>query len=405
MEYQKHVLRGLSWIGGFRFLTRLLVFGKTAVLARVLLPAQFGVFGIAGLVLEFLEILTETGVNVFLIQEKDQIDEYIDTSWVVSIIRGILISLLILFATPFVVNFFHSPASKDTLFLISLVPFIRGFINPSVVKFRKELAFNKEFWYRSAIFIIETIFTIVLAIFTHSAVSLVWGLIGGAFLEAVSSYFIVKPIPTFKFNLDLSKEIVSRGKWVTGAGFFNYLFGNVDDILVGRILGVSSLGLYQVAYRISTYPVTEVASVFGNVTFPVYAKISNDIKKLKEAFFKMSLWVALLVIPFGLLIFFFAKEIVVFILGPKWIEAVDVLKVLSIFGIIKAVTDPAYSLFLAVKKQKYLTISTLAGIIGLAIVIFPLVSKYGIVGAGISAIVGTAVTVPFIIFFIIKILK
>lgn len=386
-------------------MTRLLVFGKTAVLARVLLPAQFGIFGVAGLVLEFLEILTETGINVFLIQEKDQIDEYIDTSWVVSIIRGILISLLILFATPFVVIFFHSPGSQNTLLLISLVPFIRGFINPSVVKFRKELAFNKEFWYRLAIFVIETVFTVVLAIFTHSAVSLVWGLIAGALLEAVSSYFIVKPIPAFKFNLDLSKEIVNRGKWITGAGFFNYLFGNVDDILVGRILGVSSLGLYQVAYRISTYPVTEVAGVFGSVTFPVYVKISNDIKKLKEAFFKMSLWVAFLVIPFGLLIFLFAKEIVVFILGPKWIEAINVLKILSIFGIIKAITDPAYSLFLAVKKQKYVTFSTLAGIAGLAASIVPLINKYGVVGAGISALIGTIVSVPFIIFFTIKVFK
>jgi O-antigen/teichoic acid export membrane protein len=97
MGYQKEALKGITFIGLIRVVTRLLSFIKTIIIARILSPYQFGAFGIATLVLVFAEILTETGVNTFLIQEKEEINEYIDTSWLVSIIRGFIIFLIILF--------------------------------------------------------------------------------------------------------------------------------------------------------------------------------------------------------------------------------------------------------------------------------------------------------------------
>ena len=93
MGYYKQAVNGISWMGGLRLFTRLLALIKIAILARILLPFQFGIYGIATLVLGFLEMLTETGINIFLIQQKEQIDEYVNSAWVVSIIRGFLIFL------------------------------------------------------------------------------------------------------------------------------------------------------------------------------------------------------------------------------------------------------------------------------------------------------------------------
>ena len=70
-------------------------FIKLAILARILTPSEFGIFGIAALMLAFLEVMTETGINVFLVQEEGKLEEYISTSWLVSIIRGFLISILL----------------------------------------------------------------------------------------------------------------------------------------------------------------------------------------------------------------------------------------------------------------------------------------------------------------------
>ncbi len=88
--------KNLIWAGSLRIIVRGLGILKTVILARLLTPSQFGIFGIAFLILGILEMVTETGVNVILIQENKKIDDYINTGWIVSIARGIIISILII---------------------------------------------------------------------------------------------------------------------------------------------------------------------------------------------------------------------------------------------------------------------------------------------------------------------
>src|SRR4030042_4822007 len=149
MGYLKNTIKGVSWVGASRGIVRILSFIKTIVLARLLLPEQFCIYGIAALVLAFLEILTDTGINVFLVQEEDDVERYVNTAWVVSIIRGAFICLLIVLSSTFVSSFFKTPGSRNILLLISIIPLIKGFINPSIVKFQKHLLFKKDFIFRS----------------------------------------------------------------------------------------------------------------------------------------------------------------------------------------------------------------------------------------------------------------
>ena len=405
MGYLKSTIKGVSWMGGLRLISRVIAFGKTAILARLLLPAEFGLFGIASLVLELLEVLTETGVNIVLVQEKKDIDRYINTAWIVSICRGILIGLFIVAATPLITVFFNSPQSAPLLYLMAAVPVIRGFINPSEVKFQKNLKFNKEFWFRFSIFALDTIVAISLAFSLHSPVALIWGLIVGAIAELILSFVFAKPRPRLIFELPKLKSVVSSGKWMTGAGIFSYLFQHGDDIVVGRLLGTNPLGLYQVAYRISTLPITEVSDTVAKVTFPVYVGISEDVKRLKRAFFRMFLGISAVVIPFGLILLLFARQLTLIILGENWLEAVEVLKVLAIFGSIKAVINSCYPLLLGLGKQKEVMIITLAGILGLGVTVIPLSAKYGIVGAAYSTIIGLLFSAPVAFYFVKRALR
>ncbi|HBP51437.1 TPA: lipopolysaccharide biosynthesis protein, partial [Candidatus Shapirobacteria bacterium] len=122
MGYFKETFKGISWMALLRGSTRGMAVVKVIVLARFLSPSQFGLYGIAILVLGLLEILTETGVNVVLIQEEGKTDEYISTAWVVSILRGIIVSLLILALAPFIASFFSSPTAINLIRLASLIP-------------------------------------------------------------------------------------------------------------------------------------------------------------------------------------------------------------------------------------------------------------------------------------------
>ena len=392
-------------MGGLRGVTRVIAFAKTAILARLLLPAQFGLFGVASLMLELLEVLTETGINVVLVQEKKDINAFISTSWIVSIVRGLLIALLIVVATPVITLFFKSPEAAPLLYLMATVPFIRGFINPSEVKFQKNLEFNKEFWFRFAIFGLDTLTAVTLAYITHSPAALIWGLIVGAILEVILSFIFTKPRPSFVFEAEKLKSVVSRGKWMTGAGIFSYLFQHGDDIVVGRRLGQSAPGLYQAASRISTLPITEVSDTIGKVTFPVYVGISEDKARLKKAYIKMLMAISFLVIPFGVLLFVFASKATTIILGENWLEAVPILKVLAVFGSLKAVINSCYPLLLGLGKQKQVMAITLAGIFGLGLSIIPLTRGYGLVGTALSTIIGLLVSAPVAFYYTRRVFK
>lgn len=405
MGYFKSALKGISWMGALRGSTRLMAFVKIAILARILTPEQFGLFGIALLVLAFLEIVTETGINVFFVQEEGKLKDYLNTAWVVSIARGVLMSMVLLALSPLIASFFKSPELASILYLMALVPFLRGFINPSIVRFQKELQFNKEFALRVPVYLIDAIVAVLLGYITKSAASLVYGLAAGVLLEIALSFYFIKPRPRFKFEFQKVKRVIDRGKWLTAAGFFNYLFTQGDDIVVGKMLDTNALGLYQVPYRISTLPIQEVGEVLNKVTFPVYTKIQGDRKRLFKAFMKILLGTASLVIPFGLLLIFFPKQIILIVLGTQWLETAAVLQTLAVFGVIRSLTGSAYPVYLSVKKQEYATGVTLLSIFGMGITIIPLVNRLGILGAAYSALIGAIVSIPLVVYYLVKIFR
>lgn len=405
MGYFKTVAKGVSWYSLIRVVAQVLGFTRVFVLARLLTPVQFGVFGVAILVLSFIEVLTETGVNIFLIQEdRQKFDEYLNSAWVVSIVRGTIIALFLLITAPWISSFFHSPESLLLLQLIAVVPFIKGFINPSLVLLQKEYCFRKEAAIRSSVLALGTLVSIMVAYITRSAISLVIGMILEALAEVVLTWILITPRPRFEFHSARFTHLFHQGKWVTLSATFYYLFHQLDNIVVGRILGQGALGLYQMGYRISMVPITEIADVFSKVTFPVFTAITGDRSRLRAAFWKVTLTIFSLSLAFGALIFLFPYQIVHIMLGDQWLAVAEFLPILAVFGVIRATSGSTLALFYAAKRQRAVVMVTLASVTGMAVAIVPLVNTLGLVGASYSALLGSLCALPFVTFFTWQIL-
>lgn len=402
MGYTKTAIKGFSWLTGLRFIARGFSVLKTMIVARFLSPSQFGLFGIASLVLSFVEVVTETGVNVFLVQEKGNINKYLGTALIVSAARGTIIALVMAITTPFVAAFFKAPDSANLLYAMSAVPFLRGFINPSVVRFQRDLSFDREFYFRSINIGVEIVTTIILLLVYPEPISLVLGILAGVIAEVVLSYIMVKPIPKLDWNKTHIKKLLHHGKWITASGIFNYGFERGDNIFVGRMLGTAALGIYDMVYRFSMLPVTEVVITVSRVTLPVYVKISDDYERLKAAYLKTIGTVALLTIPFGLIIALFPKFFVLLLLGDKWLEAVPVLQVLALLAVVRGISITFSDILYALKKQNYITLTTFIGLAGLLITIIPFINNFGLLGAAYSASLGYLISVPFTLFFSIR---
>lgn len=405
MGYTKAAIKGVSWLGFFRITSRGISYIRIAILARLLTPAEYGAADIALLILAITEVFTETGINIFLIQQKEAIDKYINTAWIISIFRGIIISLFIFLSARFVADFFHTPLAFSLLLYTSIVPIFRGFINPSVVKFTKDLQFHKEFLYRTTIFFVEAVVSVLFAFLWHSPLAIIVGIIAGAIYEFMLSFFLVKPRPTFQFACPLLKTVLHHGKWLTLTGIFSYLYHNGDNIVVGRMLGAGSLGIYQRAYSISMLPITEIAEVVSKVTFSVYVKVADDIPRLRRAYLKSMALVSVVVISLGVVFFLFPEIIIRIILGEQWISGAAVLQVLSVFGALRALSLASFAPFYALKRQDLVSRISFLNLLGLAITIIPFVSWWGIVGAAYAALTGTVISVPFVLWFTVVLLR
>ena len=237
----------------------------------------------------------------------------------------------------------------------------------------------------------------------QSPIGIIFGLIVGALFEIIFSFAIVKPQPRFKFEKELFRQVISRGKWLTATGIFNFLYHNGDNIIVGKLLGTGALGLYQRAYSISMLPITEVSDTFGKVTLPVFVKMSDDIARLKRAYLRSLLLISVIVVPVGALIFMFPQLVIMIILGSQWVDSAPALQILTLFGVIRAISISSLSPFYAVKRQEYVSQITFVGFLGLAITIIPFVNMWGLVGAAYSALFGTVISLPLIAYYLNKI--
>lgn len=405
MGYTREVLKGFTWIWALRLATRGFSFLRIAIVARLLTPGLFGLYGIAALVLSFVEVFTESGINIFIIQEKEKLKKIVSTAWVVSIVRGIIIFLIILLSAPIVSSFFNVPSVYSLILLISFVPLIRGFINPAIIKFQKDLEFRKEFFFRGFIFVLESISSVFFVFILLDPSGIIYGLIIGAIVEVIISFLFVSPVPSFEIDKMMLVKIFSRGKWLTAGGIFNYLYHNADDAVVGRVLGISSLGIYDMAYRISMLPITEVGQTVSKVIFPVYTKISEDKIRLKRAFFRTMGGISIFILPIGAIFFVFAEPLVLLILGEKWINAVPVFKILVIFGVIRTYLNPIFSVFLSLKKQEYNTTVSFVSFAVMILTIMPLINMFGITGAAFAVVLGSLISMPLALYFLFHIFR
>lgn len=402
MKYAKKIMFGFGWLSLLKVYMKALTLGKIVVVARILSPHDLGLFGLAAVVLSLIEVMTETGINTFLIQKKDSMRRYIDTAWVISIVRGILITGTVIIASFFLKDFYGEPQLLSLLFIASAIPLIRGFINPSVIKFQKELRYHMYALFRSAVFTVEIGSAVVLSLLLHSAAALVIAMVIAASVEAVLSHVFLNPKPLFRNNMKQLKEILHFGKWLNMSGFFAFLGTNLDDLIVGKILGTTPLGYYQTGFNITQSTVGEVGDLASQTLFPVYSAVHKNTKELRKVLLSSVLPLAvLLLIPIAVILAF-PSQLVTLVLGAKWLPIIPVLPWLFAAAYFQALNGAMYPIFLAVFKPQYSTVAVFLNLFVMVATIFPLANLYGLVGVGISVFLAKLSVQPLYLYFIWK---
>lgn len=402
---KKGVIRGSIWAFLSRAVLRSTTFFRTLILARILAPQDFGLFGVALLTLSTLETFSQTGFQQALIQKKENTEGYLDAAWTTLLLRGIFLFVILYFIAPYAAIFFNVPQAKIFIRVIGLSLLFRSFTNIGIIYFQKELELNKEFIYHSSGAVVDFIVTISVVLIVRSVWALVFGLLAGDLIRLIMSYLIHPYRPKLNLNLEKAKKLFSYGKWVMGSSILTFLLNQGDDALVGKLLGVTTLGLYQVAYSISNLPVTETALAIHSITFPAYSKLQDNLPKLRKAYLKVLQFTAFLSFPIAGLILVLAPDFTMIFLGEKWMPMVPTMQLLTLVGLLTSLGTTASPIFYSLGKPRIIAELQSAQLFFLAALIFPFTLRWGILGTSLSLVLATLATSIIEVYRIVRITK
>lgn len=397
-EIKKRIAIGAGWMVFMRLGDRLIGLISMAVLARLLLPADFGLVGYAMVLLAILEIFAQLGVENALIQDQKAPRESYDTAWTMNICKGLALSLGLLIAAKPAAGFFESPDVVPVIYTLALLPFVAGLENIGTVDFQKELEFHKDFIFNFLTRFCGALLTITLAFVLKDHWALVYGMILRAVLRVLLSYRMSDFRP--RLNLSRFSEIFSFSKWIMLQNLLHGFNERLPALVIGRMSGPQALAFFNISFEIANLASTELAAPIRRALFPGFAKMSENREQLADSFrWALSIIVTIgLPIPLGIGVT--AEYLVPALLGWNWLETVPVIQVLCLQGAIIIMGTNSHLVYLALGRP-----SITAWLSGLRLAILvPCciygVSELGAVGAGL-ALVASALVVRFIDYVIV----
>lgn len=396
------VIRGGCWLFGLRVTDRLIGLTRNLVLARLLSPNDFGLFGIALLSLSVIETLSQPGFQQALIQKKGNIKPYLDTAWTVQVIRGIALAIILFLAAPYIAQFFNTPLAIPILQALSLVPIFYGFTNIKIVYFQKELEFHKHFIYMISGSLVELGVGVASALLLKNAWALVYGLLTGSLVRMIISYVIDPYQPIFRIQTKKIKDLYSFGLWIWGIGIIGFVALHADKAIIGKLLGLEALGLYVLAYSIANIVVMDIGRVASSVMFPAFSKIQDERQRLGRGFVNSIEIVLFFSLPLTIFIIILAPKAINVLLGERWMPMVGALQLLAISGFFRCLIMQFAILSRAVGRptvEFWLTLIRVMIVVSLSI---PFSQIWGISGIAGANILGIGVTAPLWWFFFLK---
>jgi len=414
-DLHQMAVKGSYWVLLGRFLSQVLGSVKSITVAHFLLLNDLGLIAAAVLFMEVLNTFSESGFHNALIQKKGDITTYLDTAWVVSILRGVLLFTVVFFAAPVVVSLkvpediFQSgnyiQFATTVIRVMGLCLLIRSFQNIGVVNFMKHLNFHKSFLMTITCTVVDFTVSVSIIMIYRS----VWGYIAGRVLSAcvglILSYVLSSYRPRFHFSVSKAKELWKFGKWIFGVGPVVYLLNQADDFFVWFYLGFSPLALYRYAYHFSDMPATQISNVISQITFPAYSKIQDDIPRLRNAYLKVLQSIAILSVPASFLIYIFGPDLVRLFLPERMLPMILTLQLLSLKGLLKSLGSPQGPIYRAIGKPQITLHILWVKLVILAVTVYPLTKRWGIAGTAASTILINLVVDPVSIWITSRILQ
>lgn len=345
---------GAVWVTIDRFGRMALQFGVNLILARLLLPSDFGIIGMLAIFMAVSQTLIDSGFGSALIQKKNPTQTDYSTIFYWNLLFAIVLYGILFAISPLVGKFFHLPILTKVLRIVGLNLIISNIFAIQSTALRKKLAFRTLTLTNLSANILSASVGIILAyegfgVWSLVAMQIVSGCVGGVILEISTRW-----IPSLEFSMKSLKELFSFGGYIMSANLLQTVCQNMQGLIIGRKFSAGQLGYYSQAYKLDQVTSYSLPQAMVQVMFPVYSSLQDNRQRLIEVVEMNQRVIAFSIFPIITILMLAADNLIMFLYGDKWMPSVPYFQVLCVGGFFVSLQNVNFYAVAAVGKSRVL---------------------------------------------------
>ncbi|TFF33281.1 lipopolysaccharide biosynthesis protein [Mucilaginibacter psychrotolerans] len=378
---------GVIWTALQMIVNQSFAFIVKLILIKLLLPSQFGLVGMATVFTGLVQVINDIGVGAALVQRREAnlTETHYHTAFWTGVAWSIALYVIIAVGVgPIAASFYNQPYLKFIVPVISIGILFSPVNLVHKAQLTRQMNFKKIAIVDNTSNIIAGCIAIILALSGAGIWALVFNAIATVVIAMPLYYNATKWLPKFQWGKQAFKDIFGFGIYTAGANVFTYCYNNVDYLLIGKLLGASTLGTYTFAFVITDTFRSRIMAVINNVMYPIYGKKQSEPVALKRYYLKVVQINCLLIFPIMLFLVLLGAPFVFYIFGAKWQGAIVPLQILSVSVMFQMIVSGNTALIRGLgKPQLDMKLQILKAAIFVPTLAYATI-YYGILGASVA---------------------
>jgi O-antigen/teichoic acid export membrane protein len=384
---------------------KILGFGSRVILTRLLALQDMGLMVMLSSIADFFETTTEVGVKQSVIQHKDGAEfDYLNMAWLIQSVRAVLLYSIAFIVAPFVCEFYfrtkadvltrYSMPELTTMIRVTFLSVLfNGFISPRAHVLEKQFKFGKAVIISQGGFALGTIVTIILVFLTRNFWAIVIGFASINFFKCLMSHIICPFMPRFSFHKKSFQDISRFAKDMFGVPILTYIAFNLDVLVGGKLVPISSVGLYGMARMLATIPRDLFSRIVTPVLFPAFAEKQEDNAALCRAVLRITKTVTLFLIPTTVLAIICGRVLLSIVWGAQFAPAAAQFGLLCSYVLVLIGGNVLGSVFFGIGQPNKHRAFVALRVLIMVLLIYPAVKLFGLGGAAAVLLLANLVAV------------
>ena len=394
-DIKRHAASGFMFSGLAQANRILVQFVTVIIMARLLNPSDFGLVAKVTPIYAFALLFHDLGLSQATMQRPNLTTEQVNSFFWINVGVGVVITLLLLLASPLIGWFYHDPRTIILTVAMALLVLICGFGNQPGALMTRRMEFREQ----GIINIVSTIMGLVAAVLWAWCFGNYWALYVGmavnTIFPVVGTWMYVKWRPTFPALAPETGEMLRYGLGITGGNLVAFAVQNVNSVVIGRVLGDWLLGIYDRSSRLLASPLQQLTAPISGVVVPILYRLHDDGDSYRRTFLRTIGSISFAVLPGVIWAIVLSDQLIGALLGAKWHDATPVFAALCLASLPQLINDAASWLFMTQGRSRdfarWSLFSAMFSFIGLFCGI-----SFGVVGVAIASVIVQFLRTPFL---------